>query len=359
MSDASQRTEQPTPRKLEKARKEGRFAVSREALSATTFTVSVWLIINYLPAWLADMQNLWRFLLQQAFAADLSWRAASRLWEMVIRVHFFPLLAAGAAVAVAGLGIQMAMTGFGFAGSKLAPDFSRLNPLSKIKEMPSQNMAQLVQAVAMLGIFGTVVWVQMSGWIPSLVRLPLEQLPTALVEIGETIRDLLKKAILVFALLGAADFIRQKMKFDSQMRMSKQEIRDEIKESEGSPQMKQRVRRLQRDAARRRMMQEVPKATAVIVNPTHYAVAIRFDMKVMAAPLVVAKGKNYLARRIREIAIANQVPIVENPPLARSLYKSVDVGREIPATLYRAVAEILAYIFRLSQAQRGPRRPRG
>jgi flagellar biosynthetic protein FlhB len=106
------------------------------------------------------------------------------------------------------------------------------------------------------------------------------------------------------------------------------------------------------------MMQEVPKATAVIVNPTHYAVAIRFDMQAMAAPVVVAKGKNYLARRIREIAIANEVPIVENPPLARSLYKSVDVGREIPATLYRAVAEILAYIFRLSQAQRGPRRSR-
>ncbi len=358
MSDASQRTEKPTPQKLEKARKEGRFAVSREALSATTFTVSIWLIINYLPAWLADMQKLWRFLLQQAFASDLSWRGALRLWEMIITQNFLPLLAAGAGVAIAGLGIQMAMTGFGFAGSKLAPDFSRLNPISKIKEMPSQNLGQLMQALAMLTIFGAVVWVQMSGWIPSLVRLPLEQLPTALVEIAETVRDLLKKAILVFALLGAADFIRQRMKFDKEMRMSKQEIRDEIKESEGSPQMKQRIRRLQRDAARRRMMQEVPKATAVIVNPTHYAVAIRFDMQAMAAPVVVAKGKNYLARRIREIAIANEVPIVENPPLARSLYKSVDVGKEIPATLYRAVAEILAYIFRLSQAQRGPRRSR-
>jgi flagellar biosynthetic protein FlhB len=358
MSDASQRTEKPTPQKLEKARKEGRFAVSREALSATTFTVSIWLIISYLPAWLADMEKLWRFLLQQAFASDLSWRGALRLWEMIITQNFLPLLAAGAGVAIAGLGIQMAMTGFGFAGSKLAPDFSRLNPLPKIKEMPSQNMGQLMQALAMLTIFGAVVWVQMSGWIPSLVRLPLQQLPTALREIAETVQDLLKKAILVFALLGAADFIRQKMKFDKEMRMSKQEIRDEIKESEGSPQMKQRIRRLQRDAARRRMMQEVPKATAVIVNPTHYAVAIRFDMQAMAAPVVVAKGKNYLARRIREIAIANEVPIVENPPLARSLYKSVDVGREIPATLYRAVAEILAYIFRLSQAQRGPRRSR-
>lgn len=358
MSDASQRTEKPTPHKLEKARKEGRFAVSREALSATTFTVSTWLIINYLPSWLNDMQALWRFLLQQAFASDLGWLGAFRLWKLIITLNFFPLLIAGAGVALAGLSIQMAMTGFGFAGSKLAPDFSRLNPISKLKDLPSQNMGQLMQALAMLTIFGAVVWVQMSGWIPALVRLPLEQLPTALGEIAVTIRDLLNKAILVFALLGAVDFIRQKMKFNKEMRMSKQEIRDEIKESEGSPRMKQRIRRLQRDAARRRMMQEVPKATAVIVNPTHYSVAIRFDMNSMVAPLVVAKGKNYLARRIREIALANEVPIVENPPLARSLYKSVDVGKEIPATLYRAVAEILAYIFRLSQARSGPRRSR-
>jgi flagellar biosynthetic protein FlhB len=129
--------------------------------------------------------------------------------------------------------------------------------------------------------------------------------------------------------------------------MSKQDIKEEAKDIEGNPQMKARIRRLQRDRARRNMMKDVPKATAVVVNPTHFAVAIRYQVETMAAPLVVAKGKNYLALRIRQKAIEHQVPIIENPPLAQALYKSVEVGQEIPPHLYRAVAEILAYIYKL------------
>jgi flagellar biosynthetic protein FlhB len=129
--------------------------------------------------------------------------------------------------------------------------------------------------------------------------------------------------------------------------MSKHEVREEAKEQQGNPHVKMRIRRLQRDLARRLMMKEIPKATALIVNPTHYAVAIRYVMESGAAPKVIAKGKNYLAQRIRNKAIENQIPIVENPPLAQALYKSADVGQEIPTHLYRAVAEILAYIYRL------------
>ena len=129
--------------------------------------------------------------------------------------------------------------------------------------------------------------------------------------------------------------------------MSKQEIRDEAKETDGNPQIKARIRRIQREMRRKNMMREVPKATAVIVNPTHYAVAIRYEQGTMTAPQVVAKGKNYLAARIRQRALENQVPIIENPPLAQALYKAVEVGQEIPPHLYRAVAEILAYIFKL------------
>ena len=134
--------------------------------------------------------------------------------------------------------------------------------------------------------------------------------------------------------------------------MSKQEIRDEMKESEGNPQIKGQIRRLRRELLRRRMMQDIPKATAVIVNPTHYAVAIRYEMDSMASPLVVAKGKNYLALRIRQKAIEHGVPIIENPPLARGLYTAAEVGQEIPAEFYRAVAEVLAYIYRLMGRRR-------
>jgi flagellar biosynthetic protein FlhB len=133
--------------------------------------------------------------------------------------------------------------------------------------------------------------------------------------------------------------------------MTKQEVRDEMKETDVNPQIKMRIRRLQRDARRRRMMDEVKTATAVVVNPTHYAVAIRYQHDLMSAPVVVAKGKNYLALRIRARALEHQVPLIENPPLAQALYKSVDVGQQIPPHLYRAVAEILAYIYRLMGAK--------
>ena len=159
--------------------------------------------------------------------------------------------------------------------------------------------------------------------------------------------EALRKASFALVLLGIVMLFRERGRYGGKLRMSKQETRDESKEIDGNPQTKARVRRLQRDMRRRNMMRDVPTATAVIVNPTHYAVAIKYEQGAMAAPLVVAKGKNYLAARIRQRAIENQVPIIENPPLAQALYKSVEVGQEIPAHLYRAVAEILAYIFRL------------
>ena len=159
--------------------------------------------------------------------------------------------------------------------------------------------------------------------------------------------SLLWKASGLFLVFGLVDLFRQKRRYQQDLRMSKQEIRDELKEVEGNPLMKARVRRIRRDLARRRMMQEVPTATAVIVNPTHYAIALKYTMNSPGAPTVVAKGKNYLALRIRQKAIDAGVPLIENPPLAQALYKSVEIGQEIPAQFYRAVAEILAYVYRL------------
>ena len=159
--------------------------------------------------------------------------------------------------------------------------------------------------------------------------------------------DLFWKAAGLFVVFGAVDLFRQMRRYQQDLRMSRQEIREEMKDVEGNPQMKARIRRLQRERARRQMMKDIPKATAVIANPTHFAVAIRYQMETMAAPVVLAKGKNYLALRIRQKAVEHEVPVIENPPLAQALYKSVEVGQEIPPHLYRAVAEILAYIFKL------------
>jgi flagellar biosynthetic protein FlhB len=185
----------------------------------------------------------------------------------------------------------------------------------------------------------------------SLMLLPLSSLEVGLGTVRSLCVEVLWKAAAFFVLFGVIDLFRQKRRFAKQMKMSKQELRDEVKETEGNPQIKMRIRRLQRDVRRRRMMEDVKTATALIVNPTHYAVAIRYHHETMPAPVVVAKGKNYLAQRIRARALDHQIPLIENPPLAQALYKSVDVGQQIPAHLYRAVAEILAYIYKLTGAR--------
>jgi flagellar biosynthetic protein FlhB len=194
---------------------------------------------------------------------------------------------------------------------------------------------------------GLVVYYEAIENLDAFMQLPWMQAQVAALRVGSTLEALLWRAAALFLAVGIFDLYWQHRRYNKQLRMSKQEIRDESKEQEGNPHIKVRIRRLQRDLRRRQMMRDVATATAVIVNPTHYAVAIRYAIDSAAAPKVVAKGRNYLALRIRKKALEHQVPIVENPPLAQALYKSVDVGQEIPSHLYRAVAEILAYIYKL------------
>jgi flagellar biosynthetic protein FlhB len=213
--------------------------------------------------------------------------------------------------------------------------------------MAGENVASLIQAAVMLPIFTYLVYALVRDNLDAYIRLPFQDLRTSAGMVGDSLQQLLWKAAGGFVLLGVLDLARQQRKHAKSLRMTKQEIREEHKESEGDPHVKARLRRIRRDLLRRRMMQEVPTATAVIVNPTHFAIAIKFDMNTMAAPVVVAKGKNYLALRIRTLALEHRVPLIENPPLAQALYKTVDVGQEIPAEFYKAVAEILGYIYRL------------
>jgi flagellar biosynthetic protein FlhB len=206
----------------------------------------------------------------------------------------------------------------------------------------------LVQALVLLPVFGMAVYGVVKENLNAITAIPLEGVEQGARQMTESVKVLIWRAAAVFVVLGAFDFWRQRRRYTSDLKMSKQEIRDEMKELEGNPQIKARIRRLQREWLRRRMMQKVPTATAVVVNPTHYAVAIRYVLESMAAPVVVAKGQNYLALRIRQKAVEHQIPVIENPPLAQALYKTAEVGQEIPEHLYRAVAEILAYIYRLT-----------
>ena len=352
MSEQGQKTEEPTKRRLDKARKEGRFPVSREFVAAVQFLGFVTLLTTFSGQFLHRSQNFARILVAQAFTQELHRETIVRFYREALFTIFVPLLLTGACLTVITLGAQLGTTQLGFAVEKLTPDFSRLNPLQKLKDVPKQGFSAVTQALLLIPIFGFAVYQIVVGNLAAFVSLPLLALEPALNIVQKSFSSLLWKAGMVLLMIGAVDLLRQRSRYSKTMRMTKHEVRQEHKESDGNPQIKQRIRRIQRDFARRTMMLEVPKATAVIVNPTHFSVAIRYEMDTMAAPRVVAKGKNYLAHRIRAIATEHQIPIIENQPLAQALYKSADVGQEIPPELYRAVAEILAYIFKLMNQRR-------
>jgi len=343
---ADQNTEKPTPRRLE-----GNFASSRELIAAGQFLIFVCLLwwwslylLNQLKRALRDTLQFER--LPQIDVLTIV--AETRVLAARIAV---PMLAAASLVVFFSLAVQLSITRFGFAPKKLFPDFGRLNPARRLRTMYAQNLFSLLQAAALITLCLAAVWQYVRANLGNYIALQLVPPAVALALVASAVGGLLWKTALLLVVVGMADLVRQKRTWTRQLMMTKQEVREELKESEGNPQIKMRIRRIQRDLARRNMMKAVRTATAVVVNPTHYAVAIHYDMGQMPAPKVVAKGRNYLALRIRQIAIENQVPVVENKPLAQGLYKAVDVGQDIPAHMYKAVAEILAYIYRLMHPQ--------
>jgi len=297
--------------------------------------------------WIAEMMEATRALLKRSAEIQLT---ADQLLSLSIQLTWrvlWPLTLAGVAAAAVMLATQLAVTRLGISLKKAVPDLKRLNPMARLRELPRQNVPAFFQALVMLPLFMGAVYLVARDRLGEYLRLPLVDARSGALAVGASLQDLLWKGAALFLVFGLVDLARQKRLYSKDLRMSKQEVREELKETDGDPQIKARIRRLRRELLRRKMMSEVPKATAVIVNPTHYAVAIRYQMDSMAAPLVVAKGRNFLALRIRQKALEHQVPLIENAPLAQALYKSVQVGQEIPAHLYRAVAEILAYIYRL------------
>ena len=348
---ADERSEKPTQRRLEKARREGNLPSSREFVSSAQFIMFVAVATAFSGTWFFGLLGLTRGLLRQAFtvgtARDFSIASLIALTHGIVLPSLMPLLGGGAALVVVAVGVQLASTRFGWAPAKLLPDFKRLSIGNRLKNLPAQNVPMFLQALVLLPVVALVVYYEVKENFDRFLVLPWMNAAGGVVTVGAILKALLWRAAGLFLVLGIVDLWWQRSRYTRQLRMSRQEIREELKEQQGNAQMKMRVRRIQRDLARRWMMREVPKATAVIVNPTHYAVAIKYSLETGGAPRVVAKGKNYLARRIRQKALEAQVPIVENPPLAQALYKSVDVGKEIPTDLYRAVAEILAYIYRL------------
>ena len=351
------RTEKPTPKKLEDARKKGQVAQSREIPSAMILMTS--LAVFYFSG-----QTMAR---QLADLMQVSFRNLNGGWtHSVESVHLMAgwlldgtlsiLMPMMIALLVIGIVANVAQIGFNVKEDLLAPDFTKLNPFSGVKRLVSlKALVELAKSIVKIGFVGLIAYLVLRRElvaIPSLIRADVTETAVYMGTVAFKIAFFVCLGLIV---LAAADFAYQRWQHHKNLMMTKQEVKEERKQSDGDPQVKSRIRSMQMEMAQRRMMAAIPMADVVITNPTHFAIAIKFDAHEMDAPQVVAKGADYVAQRIREIAQEHEVPLVENKPLARALYSSTDIGGFIPAELYRAVAEVLAYIYRL----KGIRHPGG
>jgi flagellar biosynthetic protein FlhB len=348
---ADDKTEKATEYRRQKAREEGQVARSRELSATAAMLTAVFVLVAQEPAGLALWRHFFRVVLDHAARHDADLSLATPLIPWTGQLLFswtWKPLAAAWAVAVL---VSLAQGGVVFAPKLLAPDVAKLNPAKKIGQIFS--ITTLVQVLKALVPGSAIIFIAVDlfrrEW-PSL-GLGLWASPRQIsAHIFNLAFEVFWKSSLVLLAWAVVDYIAMRQKFESGLRMSKQEIREETKQTDGNPATRGRIRRLQRQARRKRMLQATKRATVVVTNPTHFAVALEYGDQ-MAAPTVVAKGQNMLAQQIKEIARWEGIPIIENPPLAQSLYRTVEVGQAIPEKLYAAVAEILAYIFRMNAQQ--------
>jgi flagellar biosynthesis protein FlhB len=341
MPDQS-KTERATPRRRQKAREQGQIARSRDLVAGLGTMAGIMLLSWQLPVFAHDWRGLFRNALNSAATHRdqllPAWRNDLAIFRGVALVVSLSWLAA----AIGGI----AQGGLVFAPTALAPSLNRLNPASRFEQLFS--LAAVSRLLKSLLPTATIAWLAVSllarDWtaLPSLVHgSPARILGFTTTEMFE----LAWKAALVLLVWAVADYFLEHQRHENELKMSRQDVRDEFKDTEGNPAVKQRIRRLQRQARRRRMLKDVERAAVVITNPTEYAIALEFNLA-MEAPVVVAKGRNLLAAQIREIALWQGIPLVENPPLAHALYRAVEIGQAIPPKLYAVVAEILAAIWR-------------
>ena len=350
--EGGEKTEPATAKKLKDAREEGKVAKSKELTAAFNLIVlflclKIFIsyvgenLINIFPMIYNSMADFVRI-----NEGALSAQAVSSLFfGVIIRwlLIVLPLFGFGFAITIL---ISIVQVGWKVSTKPMKPELSKFNPINGFKRIFSKDsLFQLLLSIVKIGLIGYIAYSSLKDRVNDLLILYDLSLKQALSLVGTLIIDIGLKISLVYLIVGIADFAYQKIKFNDDMKMTKQEVKDEYKNTEGDPQIKGRQRRKMQEVSQRRMMQDVPKADVVITNPTHLAVALKYDAEVSAAPVVLAKGEDYLAQRIKEIARDNQIEIVENKPLARMLYHNVDIGAEIPPELYQAVAEVLAVVF--------------
>ena len=347
-----EKTEEPTAKKLEDARKKGQVMRSTEVVTAATLLAFFFM----LKIFVGFIGNRFMTSLRQTigFISDYTSEPFTlNTARTIIRGSFWNIIVAAFPIMIVGLVVTIVAIVFQVkwkvTAEPLKPKFDKFNPVTGMKRLFSKDkIMDLFKSIAKVVILAYVVYSYLKNQWPLIYKMYSYTLPQAIAVIGDTVINVGIRISALFAVIAMFDLFYQKWKYHQDMMMSKQEVKDEYKNSEGDPKVKSQQKQRMQQASQRRMMQDLPNADVVITNPTHLAVAIKYDKDTNEAPVVVAKGADYLAQKIKDRARENAIEIVENKPLARMLYHNVEIGAEIPPELYQMVAEVLAYVYSLT-----------
>jgi len=342
-----ERTEDPSAKRREDFRKKGQVAQSKEVQTAALFSVGLLFWLFYMPRFWNGLTTLVGSIWRSAWEFQGTPQATAILSILVTKEMGLLLAPLFLLILIIGFFSSFFQFGWLLTGVPLIPDFSKLDPIAGMGRLFSKRaLLESIKSIAKVTLIGWIAFSTVMAKFNEALILVDTSTSTTMLFLAKTAGLILAKICGVLILLAFIDFLYVRWEMEQKLKMTKQEQKEEFKESEGDPHIKAQIRALQQQMARKRMMAEVPKADAVITNPTHLAVAIKYDQATMAAPIVVAKGADYVAMRIREIARENNVPLIENPPVARFLHK-IDLGAPIPEEMFKAVAEILAHIYSL------------
>lgn len=346
--DLQEKTEQATPRKRSEARKKGQVGKSREIPSVAVLLAG----LSTLYLFGAYMYNHIKSLMQDTFSMiavpNQGLAEFLVLGNIVIERFIVMVLPVMIAVFVTALLSNVLQIGFVLSWESVTPKLSKISPIKGIQRLFSkQTLMELFKSLAKLALVGVIAYVTVKGEMDRLPSLADREVQAILLYILKIAFKIFIRVSMAMIFLAILDFWFQKWQYEQQLKMTKQEVKEEFKRTEGDPLIKSRIKRIQYEIAKRRMMQEVPKADVVVTNPVHLAIALQYDTAEMSAPTVLAKGAGEVAERIKTLAREHHIPIVENRELAQNLYKMVEIANEIPSILYQAVAGVLAYVYKL------------
>ncbi|HVN48872.1 MAG TPA: flagellar biosynthesis protein FlhB [Bacteroidota bacterium] len=354
MNDSAERTEDATPKKREDTRNKGMVAKSMEINSALVIFFGLLLLQVASGGVMQHIMSVSKLLFGQAASIQINTTniqqfASSEILSFLMAIG--PLLLGFLIIGLIGSASQ---AGFHFSVQALEPKWNKFNPVSALKStfVSKRSMVEMIKNLLKVVLVGWVAYYSISSSVEDSVELIDGDVGNIVSFLISAVMHAGLKIGLAFVVLAAFDYLYQRYEFEQQIKMTKEEVKEETKMQEGDPQIKGRVRSIQRQIAYKRMMQDVPKADVVVTNPTHFAVALKYDAPKMQAPTVVAKGADLVAQRIKAIAAEHNIPVVEDKMLARTLFKSVDVGEQIPEKLFQAVAQVLAYIYRMKNSRK-------